>query len=180
MAMRLPTGPSDAPAAIGKAMRDLGLRGSRSPFESLTIQASQPIPVFVLQLDQISDGFLQRARRRGWRYLLVDTGSAADVGENAEFDSILHGDLPARLMQACERASVMFAERPEVFEPRMLEIPALYVAALWIFGPEQTFFGLLDLDGVPALQPIPQAEFEAHVMALAERARNKPADGTSN
>jgi hypothetical protein len=178
--IRLPSGPINAPTAIGKAMNDLGLRGSHSAFVSPTIKASQPIPVFVLQLDEIGDGFLGRARRWGWRYLLIDTGSAADVNDKAEFHSISHGELPARLMEACERASAMFEQRPEQFEPRILEIPALYVVTLWIFGPEQTFFCLLDLDGIPALQPLAQAEFETHVIALAERARTEPADKTTN
>jgi hypothetical protein len=177
MAIRSPQGPAGAPNSIGKAMRDLGLRG---PLESLTISASQPIPVFSLQLDEIGPGFLGRARRSGWRYLLAGRKSAADVDDNAEFDGIVHGELPDLLMQACQHASSLFEARPEQFEARILEIPALYVVALWIFGPEQVFFSLLDLDGASALVPLPESEFVAHVIALSDRAKRKSPDPEKN
>ena len=176
MSIDLPQGPSDGLMLIGKALNDLGLgrRGDNSP-----VEVSRPLPVYILGLTEIDGDFLARAKRRAWRYLVTgDRVLAADVvapgRRTPKFGSVMRGDLPPRLLEACDRAAESYGSRAERFEARVLEIPALYVVALWVHGQEGTFWNLLELREAQALERIPRNRFVDIVNSAAERLRASP------
>jgi hypothetical protein len=77
----------------------------------------------------------------GWRYLITNAGpiAVADVKESAQgtprFGSLIRGQIAERFEQAAELADQSFSGDEAEFEVRVLEIPALYITALWLHGP---------------------------------------------
>jgi hypothetical protein len=115
-----------------------------------------PLPLFVLQLqDIVSAGskFMDKVIENGWRYVIVSDGqvkAVADVkgpqgGQPPQFSALTHGELAERLAQASELAANNFADDPAGnFEARVLEIPALYIEALWLHGSRDIFIPFLE------------------------------------
>ena len=160
-------GPSEGLSTLGRALSDLRahtpalgrmFRAQAQP------QITQPLQVFLLQLDDIVDeNFPERAKPVGWRYLILDPDSvaAADVGlEGDVFHRLMHGRHAERLLNATRFAGDKFAKDPDDYDLRILEIPSLYVAALWLQGPKDIFVPFADA----ALENVdPTAQFAARV-----------------
>lgn len=149
-------GPSDGASIVSRAVSHL--RRSNTPFGHLHLMSApvqpkvtQPLPLYSLQLDDIVDeDFPQRARFAGWRYLVIDSGSiaAADVGPLGDkFQRLMHGRHGAYLMSAVKFAEDNFGTATDDYRLRVLEIPVLYVAALWLLGSDDKFIPFLDASG---------------------------------
>jgi hypothetical protein len=118
------------------------------------VQTGHPLPVYVLtrQDAQLPDP-LARATLAGWSYPIVggqEPGLASLSGtpDTPHFSGTTEGSLPQRLLEAAELAERQLADDPEVYEPRLLDMPALRMFCLWLKGPRDRFVQLLG--GQPA------------------------------
>jgi len=148
-------GPAGGTAAISRSVPFLLSRGplAVSPMGGAApIETSQPLQLFVVKLSDITDeGFIKKAVPVGWRYLIVGQGplAVADVKEaagvqQASLSSLIRGPLVERLSQAAELAEQKYSDDPNSFEVRILEIPSLYITALWLHGPRDIFIPFLE------------------------------------
>ena len=60
------------------------------------------------------------------------------------FDSLIHGRIAERLAEAAELAARKYSAEQSDFEARILEIPAIYMTALWLHGPRDIFIPFLE------------------------------------
>lgn len=185
MPIRRAAAPIAGSSTVSRAVHHL--RRSNKPFGHLQLRSepvepkiTQPLQLFTLQLDDIVDEhFPQRARFAGWRYLVIDSGSiaAADVGPVGDkFHRLMHGRHAAHLMSAAKFAEDNFATAADEYELRVLEIPVLYVAALWLKGAENKFIPFLDASQevgavAPEFSPKIDESFVPRILGLANARR---------
>lgn len=119
-------------------------------------QTGAPLPVYDLPLLQIQDAHpLDAATLTSWRYPVIGGlhPGLADIRESksgglASFGGLSHGPMAARLIQASLLAEQTIGAKPEHYEPRLLDVPALQFSALWLHGDESEYFISL-MDGHP-------------------------------
>jgi len=143
-------GPSQGLDVVRQALKHLSPRTTKRLSEALTLggaQAAQPIPLYVIGLDEIQDdNFLSAASMAGWRYMLVNDDPVAaadvDVSENntVGFSRLIHSTHAASLLKASQKADKEYGKAAMEYEPRILEVPSLYLSALWLHGEEDHFF----------------------------------------
>jgi hypothetical protein len=134
--------PSAGPKAIGQALRDLRpLPDHKALLGGAEINLSAPLPVYRLGLDQLEKpDFLAKATQVGWRYLMEGPGGGgvayADVreatGGTARFTGLAQNENATRLMEAAHLAQKVAADVPGDCEARILDVPAVYVSAVWL------------------------------------------------
>jgi len=132
-----PAGPPAGPAVLEQALRHLSTRPSDPLSTTIgAVNASRPVEVFTLKLDDIhGSNFLGKAVSTGWRYLVVGDGpvAMADVrGTMPEFANLTRGKLAERFEEAANLAQSTYGASATQFEIRVLEVPSLYVIALWL------------------------------------------------
>ena len=190
MAIVTPTGPTDGATLISRAMhqlssstssvRTLALGGS-----SFATMTSRPLRIFTVGLDDIKDeSFLKNAKPVGWRYLIVRGGpvAVADLKDSAtaekvSFARLTHGLVAERLSQAANLADQRYQKLVEKFEVRVLEIPALYVGALWLHGPRDVFIPFLQRTQQDGDPPREDPEFVRRILQETQRKeRNRDLD----
>lgn len=136
--------------ALNERLPSLALRGQAATRAALT--APSAVRYFHLGLEALnSPQPLQQAQHNGWRYSLeADRGATmAKIGDEAEdhppaFQGIAGGVLAQRFHEALALAEAELGPTAEVFEPRVLEVPALSYVALWLSGAQDLFIPLLD------------------------------------
>jgi hypothetical protein len=169
MAITRRTGPADGPAVVDRAVRQI----MRNEFEAFGAEAAgadavastQPIQRFRLNLgDLAGPDALVKAAPVGWSYLVVGAGpepaAIADVGDAAagaapSFGSLIRGRMAKRLAAAAQLAASRYGEGNDHFEARILEIPAVYMTALWLHGARDIFIPFLEgatKDGDPVTE----------------------------
>jgi hypothetical protein len=160
--------PMDGTTVIGPAVAHLMSRGPGAlpATGGAPPRVAQPLPLFTVRLDHIlGDTFLQSATQIGWRYLVVTGGpiAVADVtagapGGRSSFHRLIRGALPVRLEQAADLAAQRYGTTdPDTFEVRVLELPALYVATLWLHGLNglrEAFFPFLEGSEADRQRPV--------------------------
>lgn len=188
MAIVKPAGPARGAELVGQAMAHL--TGGSSSIHTLTFagdlatsRTSQPLRVFSLGLGDITDqNFLAKATPVGWRYLVVrgepvalaDLKHTSPAGDQLAFSRLTHGVLAQRLAQAAQLADDTYRQSPETFEVRILEIPALYVGALWLHGQRDVLIPFVQRTDEDSGPPREDAEF---VQRILREAREKPRSG---
>jgi Transglycosylase SLT domain len=164
MAIVTNAGPENASSIIEEALSQFsavatkhsvapGLGRSGSPLGGALPSFSEPVQVYLLQLEDVRPGFdlksLESAAKPiGWRYVIVNGGRAtitADVkssaSQNASFGRINAGPVPTQLAAAAEKATELFGSSdPEIYGVRLLEIPSLSKQTLWLHGPTHDHF----------------------------------------
>jgi hypothetical protein len=179
-------GPVGGIAAINRALPNLIWRGPgalRPRGGAAPVHASQPIQLFILKSSDISNtDFIEKAEPVGWRYLIVDDGpiAVADVSTEgtkpgASFASLIRGPLAERFGQAAALAERRYRADPNDFDVRVLEIPSLYISALWLHGPREVFIPFLE--GSQNNNPKEVQEdrsFPSRVFMMAQRTRPIP------
>ncbi|MEO8306020.1 MAG: hypothetical protein ABI724_18065 [Betaproteobacteria bacterium] len=117
------------------------------------VSHSEPHPVYVVTLDDLVAGkLLDAAKQTGWRYLLVQNDVAvgeAEVGARRaaargtkggaktaklEFLGLTHGPFTDATIDALNAAERMPKVAKADYEMRLLKVPAVYLAALWLHG----------------------------------------------
>ena len=108
---------------------------------SSQIEHTSAVPVYYLGLDGLkSRQDLSTAEHKGWRYIIThqNKGVASadafiDEEGTAAFSHINEGPLVEGLVKALKIANVERVIQEREFEARILMVPALYVAALWLY-----------------------------------------------
>jgi hypothetical protein len=167
--------PPGAFSALAKIVNDtIPMQAPGDAGGSPALTASQPIPKFVLGLANISDlGFLRNAQQTGWIYLISgdDPVAVAEVRTTKEGGahpaSISTGQLPQRLANITKFAEQQYGADPADLEPRLLEIPALYVDALWLHGAAKDLFFPIAMQGPPDKNN-EDPDFLTHVLTSAQ------------
>jgi hypothetical protein len=145
------TPPASGPEAVGRALKALGPSEGAAALADRALDLSQPMPVYRLGLDEVEGReSLARATQVGWRYLLESPEGIAyaDVREtgadSSKFTSLSRNRNAERLMQAVHLAEAAARTMPDDCEARILEVPALYIAAIWLTGANPLFIPYLD------------------------------------
>ncbi len=110
---------------------------------------SEPHPVYYVSLDALADGkLLAAATQASWRYLLVqDDAAVAEAelsvgrrgakGADAKplaFLGLTHGPFTAATIESLGAAERLPQVAAADYELRLLKVPAVYLAALWLHG----------------------------------------------
>jgi len=120
-------------------------------------QSGSPVPVYHLPLINLGDDDpLAAASVTSWRYPIIggiEPGLAdirqSDDDSSASYGGLSQGLLARRFIQASLLAEQALAAAPEELQPRLLDVPALQFAALWLHGDLSNYFVSL-FDGRPA------------------------------
>ena len=110
---------------------------------------SEPHPVYYVSLDALADGkLLAAATQASWRYLLVQDDAAVaeaelSVGRRGAkgagakplaFLGLTHGPFTAATIESLGAAERLPQVAAADYELRLLKVPAVYLAALWLHG----------------------------------------------
>jgi hypothetical protein len=173
MTIKAMPGPTDGPSAIRDALANL-----KPPWGAKSVMATAPLQIFYAGLGDVRDShFLSMVTPVGWRYIIVsreENGAAIatvdldtdDRQRVVDVGSIISGPLAKGLLEASRVAETVAETFDGSYEPRVLDIPTLYICALRLHGPEDVFIPLpddLDRDR-PQLDPA----FVEHVRSAAE------------
>ncbi|GLR77731.1 hypothetical protein GCM10007856_03990 [Azospirillum oryzae] len=114
--------------------------------------AAPPLRVYQSALGDLNDrGSMERAVPVAWRYLIVtdERHPSAVVTMDLRNDrgkwyvgAIQRGPMAHLLAEAAQVAEVTVGNTDDEYEARILEIPALYRAALWLHGPSDFYIPL--------------------------------------
>ncbi|HET7230646.1 MAG TPA: hypothetical protein VFJ16_11630 [Longimicrobium sp.] len=196
MPLTTATPPEGGIRAVRNAIRHV-LRHPGSALKTLAAAAGEgadvcisvPHPVYTLGLPDVAGGNLaDSALLQGWRYLLTagDTlVAAAEVivsGTRAvRFSHFNDSPFVRSTVDALAAAEALNQVAPHDYEVRLLKVPALYLFALWLHGPDELYLPLAPAPPeVTALCPYSQAELAAALRAKADErlafdARPEPA-----
>ncbi|WP_025042158.1 hypothetical protein [Nitrosospira briensis] len=117
-----------------RAFRTPALRNATGP-----LQLTEPQQVFTLGLsDLVAGKGLDAARPTGWRYLVQEGDNvlaSAETVAGPRGEQVFSAFNESRFVDSSARALRAVADFPEVaqggFELRLLNVPGLYVQALW-------------------------------------------------
>jgi hypothetical protein len=110
------------------------------------LSAAAPHRTYFVQLESVAEGrILSEAELTGWRYIVLNDESpllAAELDIDAdagvlEFSNANLGPHAEGTLQGVRIAESLDEVRERDFELRLLEIPSLYVIALWLHGAEK-------------------------------------------
>ena len=194
---------SDFPAAAERACREVvsGLAATssfRTPnlrrVDGRKLSFITPHRLTLLPLEAIQDDRRPAEPKEiGWRFLLradaepLAAAEALETSTGYRFGGLNEGPLISGFVEAVERAQRLSAIRDELFEPRLLLVPALNLAALWLsesggarktFAPRDMVLPLPPSDPtLPPYQAIGEEEFLAALRRLARRVPTGGAKG---
>jgi hypothetical protein len=148
MAIRVPDPPPQGLEIIRGALVSLVRQPSAASLaiteagpENLTVAA--PHQVYFVGLRDIAEGrLLDAARLTGWRYIILDGSeravAAAELSMTPDgrpdFSSVNRGPFVASTVEGARVAESLEVVGTQDFEFRLLDIPGLYVVALWLRG----------------------------------------------
>ena len=158
--------PASAGQAIGKALRDLRAPGTFDEAAGRAVHISGGLPVYRLGLDDIVRAdVLAHATKVGWRYIVAPPGGGvgyADVKESAKgearFASLARNRNAERLTEAVHLAEEIAPSLSGDYEARILDVPALFLAALWLDGKQPVFIPFIDRNRLSQTDAAVQAE----------------------
>ncbi len=184
MATKMPGPPDDAADAVRSAAQDL-LPGRFPRFADAegAVEVSDPVPILHLGLDTVlSGGDLESAEHVGWR-LVVRLGSEpvalADVevvGGSAQVRQLNYGPYVSSVARAGERSRRTVERRGG--EVRLLQVPALYVLAVWHDTDDEGTVVVLD-PAPTGFEPGEEYPADEFVQRLRESARAAGPDGSA-
>ncbi|HVW64426.1 MAG TPA: hypothetical protein VHB01_05370 [Nitrosospira sp.] len=174
MALITPNPPKQAVDAVHSTFLELNRnRAFRSPAlrsATGTLQLTEPHQVFTLGLTDLAAGKgLDAAKPTGWRYLVQESdkvlASAESVTVGSANEHVFSAFNEGGFVASSASAIRAVREIPEVeqggFELRLLNVPGLYVLALWLHGTQGKGDLLVPLAPspveTPAGRPVPAA-----------------------
>ena len=158
------TGPPGGRDIVNTALSRRSHRAQYLPALRGSPQTGAPLPVYLISRDEaLSPDPLGAAKLIGWEYPIVGGDSAGlafllITPDVPKFAGISHGPLPGRLLDAAVLADKHLESMAEEFEPRLLEIPALHIYALWLFRAEGESFFISLMDEHPPASSMLQTE----------------------
>jgi hypothetical protein len=143
MAIKMRQAPASGFEVLSKGLGDLSSLDSAGVEESLgggPTEAAHPIPLYSIGLTDLVEGVgLTGARQTGWRYLVFGPSGVgiADLDEAAgggrpQFGGLQVGQRAKCLELALKYAGDTHQAGEDVYEIRILEIPALYTSTVWL------------------------------------------------
>ncbi|MEP6879208.1 MAG: hypothetical protein ABI865_10195 [Nitrosospira sp.] len=122
-----------------RAFRTPALRNATGP-----LQLTEPHQVFTLGLSDLAAGKgLDAAKPTGWRYLVQEGDNvlaSAETVVGPRGEQVFSAFNEGRFVDSSAKAMRAVGESPEVaqggFELRLLNVPGLYVQALWFHEPQ--------------------------------------------
>jgi len=160
MALRFATAGTDVEAAFREGLgrsqsrrERAGALGGAAPDQFF----KTPLPVYACSLDALLQEGSGCARQSGWRYLLardrsvVETADVVDDGKGGAppvFRGATRGGTVIPKLDQALHAIEGYASGAGQFELRILQIPALYIVALWLSdegGGEDLFVDVTNL-----------------------------------
>jgi hypothetical protein len=117
----------------------------------------QAIPVYNMGLSELAEGKnFNTARQNAWRYVVKQSNevvASADVAVGPDGKQTLaqvnEGPLVAGTIEAIKVANAQETIKNGQYEARLLIIPALYVAALWLFDTAGKLDYLIPVKPIP-------------------------------
>ena len=146
-------GPPDGHKVV---LQELGKRMPRAAQFATPLggapQACSPVPCYHLGLEDLKKRApLGKAMVTGWRFPIVGgihPGLAIirglKDGSSSTFEGLSQGIIAARFVQAALLADEKLGAEVAEYEPRLLDVPALQFAALWLAGKKNWFIPLLE------------------------------------
>lgn len=122
--------------------------------------------------DAASGHVLDRAKRVGWEYLLLENDNAIATAQvdgtepdHVEFSHVNYGQMARSAMKALQVADSLDAVQSKEYELRVLQVPPLYLAALWLTGSSDEIVIPLEPapPGLKPNRPYTREEFERTV-----------------
>jgi len=149
--------------------------------EEVTFATSVPLPVYTVNFSDLKErDFLSKTFQIGWRYLIESGGEdlVADIDVNkdgkSQFGALTRGEYVDRLAQVTSLAEKLFGASKEKFLARILEIPPLYLVAVWMHRDEKTLTEDRFLPALLGSEPVAseaekESAFVEKVIALAKQ-----------
>ncbi len=151
---------------------------------ALDQEISDPLPVYSLTLLNAAEEELpKRDEPVSWRYLLfrptgisaADINSTGDASQAGQFNSITEGKIIDGLYDALLFVDKKFSDSDEEYEIRILEIPSLNEAAIWLRSEDGSIFiPYLDADRLQGSPPAVKDDFLQNAAELAQRRLGDP------
>jgi hypothetical protein len=151
MPITFPKAPRGADARLVDHLTELA-RESRPPMADMRMEElshSEAHPVYFVPLDALTEGrLLKAARQTSWRYLLVKGSEAVAEAElsagsrgakgakprSLAFLSLTRGPFASATVDALHAAERLPQVARADYELRLLNVPAVYLVALWLHG----------------------------------------------
>ena len=158
-----------------RAFRTPALRNATGP-----LQLTEPHQVFTLGLSDLAAGKgLDAAKPTGWRYLVQEGDNvlaSAETVVGSRGEQVFSAFNEGRFVDSSAKAMRAVREFPEVgqggFELRLLNVPGLYVLALWLHDTQGQGDFLVPLAPspveTPAGKPVPAAVLLKELAAKAQ------------
>ena len=183
MGLKLPIAPKETQAVVTHALTRAHSSG-RFALSGITgggaavVTPVAPHNVFTIGLKPLADGRgLGAAQPSGWRAIVVQGNHPVAAveftggGGPQDYKSVNEGPL----VQSSASAMAIAEELPQVkekdYEPRLLQMPAIYLVAVWLHGDKDEI--LIPLDPAPgafkAFKAYPEKDFFEQASALAKQ-----------
>ncbi|HEX6175385.1 MAG TPA: hypothetical protein VF089_15365 [Candidatus Binatia bacterium] len=185
MGLNISKPPAGARAIVSERLGALTTHGAPASemlaeTSSEQLDLAAPHPVYFIKLTDVAEGrLLSAAILTGWRYLVLQgeeavgaaTVAVLENNESLRFSHMSQGPFVKNTIEGIRHAE----ELPEVlendYELRMLDIPSLYVVALWLHGQEDRIIPLAPTNR--ALDPYKTYSEDELLSALKEAALNR-------
>lgn len=161
---------------LKSALADLELQSNALAMGGTALEISEPIPAYVLDLPDAAAGDIPaNARQVGWRYVMKNPdGSLATADLDAEaddetsFNKITEGPIVDRFGRALEVAEETFGSANDDIEIRVLDVPSVNMAAIWMQASNRiAFIPFLDERRIKGDEPTIDQEFPVNVKRRA-------------
>ena len=180
MAINSKQPPDAATAALDAGLGQIRGGAARRGMAAEAVDAGTPHESYHLGLDSVeAKKGVAGAEPIGWRYLIAGgpagRGLAAEVHSRPsgfEFAGLNEGPFVQQVADQIEK--LRGQTRNEDYEPRLLKIPALYIAALWLKGKNDDLFVPLQPShpAVEAHRVYSRKDFEAALETAAQEMKN--------
>jgi hypothetical protein len=146
MPLRVPTPPEQGAAIVLEALssainQPTTAAAAVADADPQNLATAAPHQVYFVGLRDLAAGrLLAAAHLKGWRYIIFEGEQPLAVaelsggGEALSFSNINRGPFVASTIEGVSRAEGLDEVRTEDFELRLLDLPGLYVVALWLHG----------------------------------------------
>lgn len=153
MTIKTPAAPLASASVLLKGLSDVAPSAEQGMLGGAEAAAAErPIPLYSLKLSDLTEGNgLAGAQQVGWRYLVYSPNSVgvADLDDKGGGGKPLFNGFYSGKRAECLNAALTYADEKyqsggNVYEARVLEIPALYSAAIWLAGNGNIFIPFME------------------------------------
>lgn len=167
MALIFKSEPAGVAEVVWKGLKKMG---KTTPKTGRDAQTDSALPIYNLGLDYLKEGRdLSASMQVGWRYLLRHDGevpasadAVSEIDGEPIFTQVIEGPLVQGIFSAIEVAKSEKGLIEKEYEVRLLIVPALQFAALWLVDIREGLDVAIPIEPAPLLltpnRPIPTKE----------------------